>query len=69
MTKMPQEIIIAALVAKLGGEVHIYMKEYLEAGDLELLRLDNPEFHAAMGFKVRKPPVVLVGELANEIEQ
>jgi hypothetical protein len=69
VSKSPQEIIIAALVAKLGGEVHIYMKEYLDAEDLELLRLDNPEFHAAMGFKVREPPVILEGELANEIEQ
>ena len=67
MTKTPQEIIIAALVAKLGGEVHISMREYMEAEDLELLRLDKPEFHSAMGFKVRKPPVIIEGELANEL--
>lgn len=68
MTKTPQEIIIAALVAKLGGEVHISMLEYGEAEDVELLREDNPAFHNAMGFKVRKPPVIIEGELANEVE-
>ena len=69
MTKSSQEIIIAALVAKLGGEVHISMHEYEEAEDLELLRQDDPtSFTAAMGFKVRKPPVILEGELANEVE-
>jgi len=68
VTKTPQEIIIAALVAKLGGEVHISMREYEEAENLELMRLDNPEFHSAMGFKVRKPPVIIEGELANELE-
>ena len=68
MTKTPQEIIIAALVAKLGGEVHISMLEYEEAEDLELMREDNPMFHSAMGFKVRKPPVIIEGELANELD-
>jgi len=69
VTKTPQEIIIAALVAKLGGEVHITAKEYDDAEDLELYRQDDPaSFTAAMGFKVRKPPVILEGELANEIE-
>lgn len=67
MTKTPQEIIIAALVAKLGGEAHISMKEYEEAEDFELYRLDNASFGTAMGFKVRKPPVILEGELANEL--
>jgi hypothetical protein len=69
MTKTPQEIIIAALVAKLGGEAHITMREYEEAEDLELMRQDNPASCVeAMGFKVRKPPVILEGELANEVE-
>ena len=69
MTKTPQEIIIAALVAKLGGEAQISIKEYMEAEDLELLRQDDPaSFTHAMGFKVRKPPVVIEGELANELE-
>lgn len=69
MTKTPQEIIIAALVAKLGGEVHITVKEYMDAEDLELLRQDDPaSFTRAMGFKVRKPPVIIEGELANELE-
>ena len=69
MTKTPQEIIIAALVAKLGGEVHISTREYAEAEDLELYRHDDPASPTTgMGFKVRKPPVILEGELANEIE-
>ena len=68
MTKTPQEIIIAVLVAKLGGEVRISMREYEEAEDLELLRQGDPaSFTAAVGFKVRKPPVIIEGELANEI--
>jgi len=69
MTKTPQEIIIAALVAKLGGEVHITVREYEEAEDLELFREDDPaSFTTTMGFKVRKPPVIVEGELANELE-
>jgi len=69
MTKTPQELIIAALVARLGGEVHISAKEYLEAEELELLRQDDPaSFTHAMGFKVRKPPAIIEGELANELE-
>jgi hypothetical protein len=69
MTKTPQEIIIAALVAKLGGEVHISMREYEDAEDLELYRQDDPaSFTAGVGFKVRKPPVILEGALANELE-
>lgn len=69
MSKMPQEIILAALVAKLGGEVCISVKEYEEAEDLELLRQDDPtSLTDAMGFKVRKPPVIIEGELANELE-
>lgn len=54
MTKTPQEIIIAALVAKLGGEVHISMREYEDAEEFELYRMDDPaSFAAGMGFKVR----------------
>lgn len=68
MTKTAQEIIIAALVAKLGGEAHISVKEYEDAEDLELLRLGNPDFGSVVGFKVRKPPVIIEGQLANEIE-
>jgi len=69
MTKTPQEIVIAALVAKLGGEARISAKEYLEAEELELLRQDDPaSFTQWMGFKVKKPPVVIEGELANELE-
>jgi hypothetical protein len=69
MTKTPQEIIIAALVAKLGGEVQITAKEYDEAEELELLRQDDPgSFTGALGFKVRKPPVILEGALVNEVE-
>lgn len=60
---------MAALVARLGGQVHISMKEYMEAEELELLRHDDPaSFTHAIGFEVRKPPVIIEGELANELE-
>lgn len=68
MTKTPQEVVIAALVAKLGGEVQISAKEYEDAEGLELLRQDDiASFTVAMGLRVRKPPVVIEGELANEL--
>ncbi|BCW47962.1 DUF6221 family protein [Arthrobacter sp. StoSoilB13] len=66
MTKTPQEIIIAALVAKLGGEVQISMREHEEAETLDLRQLTDPGFNTALAFKVVAPPVLLEGELADQ---
>lgn len=66
MTKTPQEIIIAALVAKLGGQANISMQEYEEAESLELYRMEGPTLTAAMSFKTVAPPVILEGELAEQ---
>lgn len=65
MTKTPQEIIIAALVAKLGGRVDISDKEYADAEDLDLMRLNDPTAFG-ISFKVQAPPVVVKGEVVNE---
>jgi hypothetical protein len=47
-----EQVVIAALVKKLGGEVHISMDEYEDAARLDLYQLAHPSFVLASAYKV-----------------
>lgn len=65
MTKSPQESIIAILIARLGGDVRITPKEFYDADNLELTRIEDPS-SMDMRFTSKLPPVELVGELVED---
>jgi hypothetical protein len=64
MSRSPQEDIIAALLARLGGDVTITPKELYDAADLDLTRTDDP-ISRSLRFTAKPPPLTLVGELVN----
>lgn len=65
------ELLIAALVAKMGGEVYLSDSDLRLASELELQRSEGDTFRFAIGLRVRSAATVegsLVGEVL-EIEE
>jgi len=65
MSKYHERAIIAALIAKLGGEVTLYPRDIIEAEDFELVRWDDP---ASGGIRLTATPpaVELIGEVVED---
>lgn len=65
MTEAPMKTVVSALVAKLGGQVHITFDELRAAEDMELERTKDDGFSNYIGLRVRSN-VTLDGVLAGE---
>lgn len=60
------QILIAALVSKLGGEVLISLDDMFKAEQLEIQRSEDPTFHGGLRLRVRQAPVTVEGEVVDD---
>lgn len=62
-----EQLVIAALVRKLGGEAKLTIEDYDAAKESELLRMEDPKsFGSWLHLRVRQAPVTLEGEVVAE---